>query len=236
MNADKHNSPNQYKNEDLIKLWSDKIPPNQHEIDTIYELMSDTILFFDNYRINYHIVAGSALGQARNGGLIPYDDDVDFGIHRDDIEKVLKYKEFFTNKNYKIEKSEIGLKLGTGDITEQAIQQMDGTNTIIGPCKPFTGVNQDIFIFEEMDKVDNIPVMKYSCERARKTWPDEVIPREGWYKPEKGKFGGLTVNVLPKKYLDWYLEKSYGPLWKTHNGQGDRLENITCALHSCMKL
>ena len=45
---------------------------------------------------------------------------------------------------------------------------MDSTNTIIGPCKPFTGVNQDIFIFEEMDKVDNIPVMKYSCERARK--------------------------------------------------------------------
>ena len=87
-----------------------------------------------------------------------------------------------------------------------------------------------------MDKVDNIPVMKYSCERARKTWPDEVIPREGWYKPEKGNFGGLSVNVLPKKYLDWYLEKSYGPLWKTHNGQGDKLENITCALHSCMKL
>ena len=102
MNADNHNSPNQYKNEDLIKPRSDKIPPNQHEIDKIYELMSDTILFFDNYRINYHIVAGSALGQARNGGLIPYDDDVDFGIHRDDFEKVLKYKEFLQIKTIKL--------------------------------------------------------------------------------------------------------------------------------------
>ena len=93
------------------------------------------------------VVAGSALGQARNGGLIPYDDDVDFGIHIDDFTKVWKNRDYFINKNYKIVKSEIGLKLGTGYITRSAIDQMDETDTIIGPCKPFTEINQDIFLF-----------------------------------------------------------------------------------------
>ena len=236
MNTDIQISTNQYKNKELIELWSSKIPPNQHEIDKIYELMNGTIKFFETFGINYHIVAGSALGQARNGGLIPYDDDVDFGIHKNDVEKVLKNKQFFINRNYKIEKAEIGIKLGTGDITNSAIKQKDSSNTIMGPCKPFTGVNQDIFLFEEDGLVDNIPVMRYCSKRAQLTWPDEVIPRKGWFNPEKGIFGNLKVNVLPKNNLDWYLEKSYGPLWKTHNGQGDKLENFECTLHSRNKL
>tara|TARA_B100000963_G_scaffold358967_1_gene384963 strand:- start:2962 stop:3672 length:711 start_codon:yes stop_codon:yes gene_type:complete len=235
MNTGTKTSTNQYKNKELIELWCGKKTPLQSEIDKIYELMKDTIEFFEFYNINYHIIAGSALGQARNGGLIPYDDDVDFGIHKDDYEKVWKNRDFFIKKNYKIEKSEIGIKLGTGSITQDAILKKDINNTIIGPCKPFTGINQDIFLFEEDGEIDNMPVMKYCCERARLTWPDEVIPREAWFCPEKGSFGGLTVNVLPKKYLNWYLEKSYGPFWRTHNGKGDKLENIDCAMHSSMK-
>ena len=43
------------------------------------------------------------------------------------------------------------------------------------------------------------------------------------------------VNVLPSKHLTWYLQKSYGPLWKTHDGKGNKLENIHCALHTNMK-
>ena len=235
MNTNALSSTNQYNRSELISLWSSKLAPNQQEINQIYELMNDTIQFFEKYNINYHIIAGSALGQARNGGLIPYDDDVDFGIHKDDFEKVLENKDFFIKRNYKFEKAEIGIKLGTGEITNAALEQMDSSQTIIGPSKPFTGINQDIFLFEEDGEIDNIPVMKYCCKRAQLTWPNEVIPKEGWFNPEKGVFGGLEVNVLPKKYLYWYLEKSYGPLWKTHNGQGDKLENVECAMHSSNK-
>ena len=232
MNPDTPSSTNQYNSKELISQWSSKLAPNQQEIDQIYELMYDTIKFFETHDINYHIVAGSALGQARNGGLIPYDDDVDFGIHKDDFEKVLENKEFFIKRNYKIEKAEIGLKLGTGEITNSTLEQMDSSYTIMGPSKPFTGICQDIFLFEEDGTIDNIPVMKYCCKRAQETWPDEVIPKEGWFNPEKGIFGGLTVNVLPQKHLEWYLEKSYGPLWKTHNGKGDKLKTVECAMHS----
>ncbi len=235
MNTNAQISTNQYKNKELIELWCEKKAPLQSEVDKIYELMRDTIEFFELHNINYHIIAGSALGQARNGGLIPYDDDVDFGIHKDDFEKVLRNKDFFTRRNYKIEKAEIGLKLGTGNITRDAIQKKDNNNTIIGACKPFTGINQDIFLFEENGEIDNIAVMRYCCKRARLIWPDEVIPTEAWFSPEKGKFGGLIVNVLPEKYLNWYLEKSYGPFWKTHDGQGHKLENIHCAMHSYLK-
>ena len=102
MSTGTQTSTNQYKNKELIELWSSKIIPNQNEIDKIYELMNNTIDFFNKFNINYHIVAGSALGQARNGGLIPYDDDVDFGIHIDDFTKVWKNRDYFINKNYKM--------------------------------------------------------------------------------------------------------------------------------------
>ena len=212
--------------------WKAKLPPRQVEIDLIYQQMQDTINIFDKAGINYHLVAGSALGLARNGGLIPWDDDVDFGIHVSDKDKLWALRNAFNAKGYGIVWADIGFKTGTGDLIEDTLQNVEGRQTVVGGQTPFTGVNQDIFFFEEQGEQDGVPVLRYSSARALNTWPKEVIPVSGWYSPVVASFGGYTVKAMPADNTDWYLRTSYGAQWKTHDGQGNEIKTLTCALHS----
>ena len=219
----------------LQSLWNKKESPDQNEVDNIYELMFTTVNLLSEKNINYHLVAGSALGQARNSGLIPWDDDVDFGIHVKDADKIWENKQYFIERGYKITKADIGFKIGTGDINEDAITSDDSEYVVTGPKKPFSGINQDIFLFNENGYEDGIKVMRYTCERALKTWPKEVIPIHGWYNPTEGDFGGFKVNTLPPNELKWYLSNSFGNKWNTHDGNGKFINDKSCAKHTSKK-
>ena len=179
-------------------------------------------------------MAGSSLGQARNGGLIPGDDDVDFGIHQDDAEKLWKIRDDFIKLGIGIVKSDIGFKIGIGDLVaeEENFGCPKGVRQLVGPCHPFSYINADIFLFRPDGREKGLEVMRYTCQRARDTWPNEVIPVNGWFQPKMGKFGDLDVQILPKKYLDWYLTNSYGPNWMTHDGNGELLLKLTCSSSS----
>ena len=54
-----------------------------------FEILKEFITICKNNGINYYLVCGSALGAAKYGGFIPWDDDVDVALLRDDYERFL---------------------------------------------------------------------------------------------------------------------------------------------------
>ena len=59
-------------------------------------VLKEFVRICDKYSINYFAVFGTAIGAVRHHGFIPWDDDMDFGMLRDDYEKFIKVapKEF----------------------------------------------------------------------------------------------------------------------------------------------
>ena len=60
----------------------------------------------DKLNLNYFLVCGSALGAARHGGFIPWDDDFDVGMYREDYNKFVELApallpEYMFLQNYK---------------------------------------------------------------------------------------------------------------------------------------
>ncbi len=60
-----------------------------------FELLKEFIRVCEKYNLKYFLVGGTALGAARHQGFIPWDDDVDVGMPREDYEKyILLQKEY----------------------------------------------------------------------------------------------------------------------------------------------
>ena len=65
------------------------------------ELMKKLHNFMQSNNLNYYLIAGSSLGAARHKGFIPWDDDIDIGLFREDYERFIKLSSSFS-KEYEV--------------------------------------------------------------------------------------------------------------------------------------
>ena len=165
------------------KLWQSEIKILD-EIDRICK----------KHNINYFLMWGTLIGAVRHKGFIPWDDDIDIGMARDDYKKFLKVakkelcEEYFlhtglTDKNYELYFAKVRLK-----------------NTVfyeenICPTYKNKGIFVDIFPFDFRSKVD-------SRSRKLRTAFSERLRKYLHLKSRNAKLGKLKIfNLFPKKLV-----------------------------------
>ena len=73
------------------KEYDEKTLKKIHEVEL--EILKDFMDICDRHDLTYFGIAGTGIGALRHQGFIPWDDDIDVALPRDDFEKFLKYLE-----------------------------------------------------------------------------------------------------------------------------------------------
>lgn len=186
-------------------IYSQNVPAPQDPliIGTLYQMGCHLYQVLKKNNIRCWLEGGGLLGLVRHGGMIPWDDDLDFCIHPDDIHKLKEPKVihdlqtlgmtiadyFFGAKVFPIANHPLGL-------------DKESLKT------PFI----DIF-FSLRTRKDGKKIFHYKHPQARVWWPSSYFPEDELFDnngsiPEY-QFGPIILpgpkNLLP------YLERQYGP-------------------------
>jgi lipopolysaccharide cholinephosphotransferase len=185
----------------MVKLTS------KSYIKQLYKLNNTIHNIFLEYEIPYWADGGTLLGAIRHKGIIPWDNDIDYGILYEDVK--------FLQRNQGIRKAFIakGYKIVT---------HRDGWMNIEQIKKP--GVVADLFPYKlRGDKLN------HSGEAARYSWPKCYHMYSDVFPLKEYKFGsGIVLGPKTPKPM---LDKCYGKSWSkvgyvTQNADHETIEPI----------
>ncbi len=78
---------------------------------SLLEIYNDVFIAFDKYGVKLFLQGGTLLGKVRHDGFIPWDDDMDLGLCREDYEKIEEIYEKELSDRYILKKP--GYRSGT---------------------------------------------------------------------------------------------------------------------------
>ena len=150
---------------------------NKQQLQDTKDLFVTFIDFAKTAHVKYFAIAGTLIGAARNGGLIPYDDDIDVGILEKDCDKIDAYHD--DDEVYYFEKIFFGYKFKKKNsdmfVDIMVFENKNNEYKIINdswPNEAFNNINE-IFPLKQITYNE----MLINAPNSYKTYLDRAFPK-----------------------------------------------------------
>lgn len=209
--------------------------------EKVFELLREFVRICDKWSIPYYLVCGSALGAEKYGGFIPWDDDIDVALLREDYQRFLEVApgelpQGYFLQNYMTEPCfpHLSSKLRNSNTAfiETGVAGLPMNHGIYLDIFPLDGqpaapLERKLFFWKK--KVyDWIRFCSLEEETRYKRWRRKTLPRFlGLDKKTAFAVGALSrlcakystdESELWCNYGNWQGELEYAPKW--HYGDG----------------
>lgn len=189
---------------------------NRDEAARVYAMGDLLREFFIKHKINHRMCSGTALGAFRDLGIILNDDDEDYLIHPDDVERLEKLFEdgtFTAETGIQVRRKEItgGWQCFYADSPKKFFS--DEAIKVNNPdAEPDIG-DPFIDIFPAVRKtLGNKEIFTYGkLEMSAQSPGDYLTPEEWGTEPTIYPFGPTTVWGIEREAMLEYLKRCYGP-------------------------
>lgn len=131
-------------------------------------ILQDIKRVCNNHKIPFFLAYGTLLGAIRHNDLIPWDDDIDVMMRRDDFEKFLKVADDL-GTDYRLQEQSTGSDYWTFHAKVRLLRPKPYVDTLISHITEDNGLFVDIFIFDYLPKYHSIKqmIMQYLMEYTR---------------------------------------------------------------------
>ncbi len=138
----------------LLKTNEDGSKVYVHDVHKVLlEMLKDIDALCEKHGIDYYLTAGTCLGAVRHNGFIPWDDDADISMRREDYNKLLEVlKEEMPNDKYYYQcidtHKEYNVLIPAMKIRRKGTYLREVNSLLANKCKDGDGIFVDIFVVD----------------------------------------------------------------------------------------
>ena len=162
------------------KIYDDDVLKHIQDVELM--ILKDFIKICEENNLDYYLFFGTHLGAVRHKGFIPWDDDIDIMMFREDYEKFLKIMESLNSNKYEV----LDCRYKSDYFFQFGKLCLIGTHTSEewdNQISYKTGIHIDLFI---LDKVPNNKIKSFifirRCFILNKLYALSTIKFEGYSK------------------------------------------------------
>jgi lipopolysaccharide cholinephosphotransferase len=169
-----------------------------HKVDQIYELLKTVDALLRESRIEYSMDGGTLLGAVRHKGIIPWDDDGDVFIMKQDKARFFALKDRLKQKGIDLQ-----------DMGVESYKLTFDAETLRSRFSTSDAANVDVFVMEE----DAGGIVRPASAYNKHTFPKEYFPKEELQNLRNYPFGPPDKLLFLKGPANpmRYLKTFYGP-------------------------
>ena len=187
-----------------------------------FDMLKECIKIIEKHDLKYFLVCGSALGAVKYQGFIPWDDDIDIALPRDDYNKFLEYATVELPGNLFVQNGKtdkyfplFGTKIRNSDTTYMESGGYFGVYMNLG-------VFIDVF---PLDGYPDDPISLKQYEKAIKNWNRRRVVHYDYPRFNKANIKGIRTNLI------WLMNKTlalYDNTGKQTTKLTEVFEKYTC--------